>query len=225
MKVKTISEIEQIKHKHAPFVSDKALKYFNAVNDAAQYPGARVPVDYSRIIIYQHSASLPMESMNRASKMARDRTVVDVVCATKLLLSLSSKRYHEKKEMAWKWQGHRTPYREALRDAAFKNINFRHYSINITEQEIMWECRVTRNGKVNNERNCFFLKETNGGSKFGGCSCGGPYIDEIPCHHMVAVVKSSRIEGLTATIGGLKNAGAINNLQTQMRLVILIWTH
>ena len=63
----------------------------------------------------------------------------------------------------------------------------------------MWECRVTRNGQGNNERNCFFLKEPNGGSTFGGCSCGGPYTDGIPCHHMVAVVKSSRIEGLTAT--------------------------
>ncbi len=63
----------------------------------------------------------------------------------------------------------------------------------------MWECRVTRNGQGNNERNRFFLKEPNGGSTFGGCSCGGPYADEIPCHHMVAVVKSSRIEGLTAT--------------------------
>jgi hypothetical protein len=34
---------------------------------------------------------------------------------------------------------------------------------------------------------------------FRGCSCGGPYTDGIPCHHMVAVVKSSRIDGLTAT--------------------------
>ncbi len=44
-----------------------------------------------------------------------------------------------------------------------------------------------------------FLKEPTGGSMFGGCSCGGPYTDGNPCHHMVAVVKSSRIEGLTAT--------------------------
>jgi hypothetical protein len=43
-----------------------------------------------------------VESMNRANKAARDRTAVDVVCATKLLLSMSAKRYHEKKEMAWK---------------------------------------------------------------------------------------------------------------------------
>ena len=63
----------------------------------------------------------------------------------------------------------------------------------------MWDCRVTRNGQGNNERNCFFPKEPNGGSTFGGCSCGGLYTDGIPCHHMVAVVKSSRIEGLTAT--------------------------
>ncbi len=63
----------------------------------------------------------------------------------------------------------------------------------------MWDCRVTRNGQGNNKRNCFFLKEPNGGSTLGGCSCGGPYTDGIPCHHKVAVVKSSRIEGLTAT--------------------------
>ncbi len=63
----------------------------------------------------------------------------------------------------------------------------------------MWDCKVMRNGQGNNKGNCFFLKEPNEGSTFGGCSCCGPYTDEILCHHMVAVVKSSRIEGLTAT--------------------------
>ncbi len=124
MKAKTISDIEQIKNKHAPLANDKALKYLNAVDGAAQYPGARVAVDYSLIIMYQHSASLAVESMNQANKAARDRTAVDVVCATKLLLSTSAKRYHEKKEMAWKCQGHLTPYGEALQDTAFENINF-----------------------------------------------------------------------------------------------------
>ncbi len=74
--------------------------------------------------MYQRSALSAVESMNRANKAARDRTAVDVVCATNLLLSLSSKRYHEKKEMAWTWQGHLTPYGEALQDTAFENINF-----------------------------------------------------------------------------------------------------
>ncbi len=72
MKAKTLCQIKQIKHKNATFVNDKALKYLNAVDDAAQYPGARVAVDYSNIIMYQHSASLAVESMNRANKVARD---------------------------------------------------------------------------------------------------------------------------------------------------------
>jgi hypothetical protein len=101
--------------------------------------------------------------------------------------------------MAWKWQGHLTPYGETLQDTVFENINFRHYSINITEEETMWDCRVMGNGQGNNERNSFFLEEPNGGSTFGGCSCGILFTVGIPCHHMVAVVKSSRIEGLTAT--------------------------
>jgi hypothetical protein len=180
-------------------MNEKALKYLNAVNAAAQYPGARVDVDFGCIIMYQRSASSAMESMNQANKAARDRTVVDVVCATKLLLLLSSKRYHEKKEIAWKWQGHPTPYGETLFDAAFKIINFQHSSINITEEERMWDCRVMRNGQGHTKSNRFFLKEPNGGSVFGGCSCGIPYTDGIPCHHMVAVVKLYRIEGLIAT--------------------------
>jgi hypothetical protein len=64
MKAKTICEIEQIKNKHAPLVNVKALKYLNGVDDAAQYPGARVAVDYSNITMYQHSTSSAVESMN-----------------------------------------------------------------------------------------------------------------------------------------------------------------
>jgi hypothetical protein len=63
------------------------------------------------------------------------------------------------KEMAWKWQGQLSPYSEMLHDAVFENINFHHYSINITEGESMWEYRVTRNGQGHKGRMCFFSKE------------------------------------------------------------------
>jgi hypothetical protein len=36
VKASTQTEIGHLKHKHAPFVNDKALKYLNAVNDIAQ---------------------------------------------------------------------------------------------------------------------------------------------------------------------------------------------
>ncbi len=59
---------------------------------------------------------------------------------------------------------------------------------------------MTRLGKSKNkERTYFFLKEFEDGSAFGGCSCRKANTDGVPCHHMVAGVKSSRIEGLTPT--------------------------
>ena len=84
-------------------------------------------------------------------------------------------------------------------DAAFEEINCRHCRITIEEGEEKWICKVTRIGKGSSERTCFFMKELEQESVFGGCSCGLPYTDGVPCHHMVAVVKSSRIEGLTAS--------------------------
>jgi hypothetical protein len=101
MKANTQCEIEQIKHKHAPFVNEKALKYLNTVSDAAQYPGARVDVDFGHIIMYQCSASLAVESMNQANKAARDRTAVNVVCATKLLWPCQPRGITRRK----KWHG------------------------------------------------------------------------------------------------------------------------
>ncbi len=51
---------------------------------------------------------------------------------------------------------------------------------------------MTRLGEGHSkERSCFFLKELEEGSVFGGCTCGVPYMDGALCHHMVAVVKSS----------------------------------
>jgi hypothetical protein len=35
------------------------------------------------------------------------------------------------------------------------------------------------------------------GSRFGSCTCGKPTKDGVPCNHMVAIVKASKIEGLT----------------------------
>ncbi len=35
------------------------------------------------------------------------------------------------------------------------------------------------------------------GSRFGPCTCGKPTTDGVPCKHMVAIVKASKIEGLS----------------------------
>jgi hypothetical protein len=46
VKANTQCDIEHLKHKHAPFMNEKALKYLNAVDNAAQYPGARIDADF-----------------------------------------------------------------------------------------------------------------------------------------------------------------------------------
>ncbi len=190
VKAHTKQEIEHIKHKHSQYVNKKALKYLNTLDNKEVYPGARCDLS-GRIFMYQRSASSAVESMNRANKAARARTAVDVVSSTRLLLKLSTSRYQEKKEEAWTWEEVLTPYGTKLRDAAFKTINFQHYRINFNNLVDRYECSVKRVGKGLKDRTCYFMTDLIMGSFFGGCSCGIPLTDGIPCHHMVAVVKSS----------------------------------
>ncbi len=46
-----------------------------------------------------------------------------------------------------------------------------------------------------NQYQCYFKAEEEEGSAFVGCSCGRPKTHGILCVHMVAVVKSCRING------------------------------
>ena len=150
--------------------------------------------------MYLHEASSSVESMNKANKPARARTAVDVVCSTHLLVDMCSNRYQAKKEEAWRWEDTLTPFGIKLRENAFKDVNYRLYRIKIEEATEKWICRVTRIGsKGHSERTCFFWKEFEQ-LAFGDCSCGLPCTSGVLCHHIVAVVvKSSRIEGLTAS--------------------------
>ncbi len=54
---------------------------------------------------------------------------------------------------------------------------------------------------MNYTSTCWFPSsyDEDDGSLFGGCSCGVPNTNGIPCHHMCAVVKSYRIDGLNET--------------------------
>lgn len=204
LKAHTVAEIEHLKNKHAVHIDDKAWKYLGTVNDEEVYPAARCNLSRTSCM-YQRSASSSAESMNHANLAARGRTAVDVVSSTMLLLKLSAARYSAQKEKALSWEDHAlTPHGTKLRDNAFEGINFRHYGIfvdNNDENSNRLVARVTRlGGEHHAERRCWFLKEEDDdGSVFGGCSCGVPNTDGIPCHHMIAVVKSGRIEGLTPT--------------------------
>lgn len=194
MRAKTRPEIEHIKEESAPYMSQKALNYLNSIEDTEQYPAARCAVQHG-IYMYQRSSSSAVESMNQANKPARDRTAVDVMQSMKLLLDLESGRFMAKKQLAWGWTETLTPHGIKLRDEIFSKVDFHDYHILVGDYEDEWTCRVCRGNRK--ERQVYFPKEPVMGSYFGGCSCGIPNTDGVPCHHMVAVVKSGRIAGLT----------------------------
>jgi hypothetical protein len=183
---KTTADIERIKADSAPFMSNKALNYLNSLEDCEQYPGARCSQDPDNIVVYRHSASSAVESMNQANKPARDRTAVDVMQSMKLIVDLESLRFESKKEMAHSWPETLTPHDGIkLQDEIFAKIDFHDYHIVVGDYDDWWLCRVSRgNGK---ERRAYFVKNPVMGSHFGGCTCGIANTDSVPCDHMVAV--------------------------------------
>ncbi len=179
------------------------MAYVNSVKDHQQYPAARVAhgarFEGETIYMYQRSSSSTAESMNTANKSVWDRAAVDLINALILLLKLEAKRYAENKEKAWEWTEVLTPHGQKLLTNAFKSINPRDYTISIESKEYKYECTVTSN-KTGNTYFCWFPRTYDDDNfLFGGCSCGAPNTDSIPCIHMCVVVKSYRIEGLTKT--------------------------
>jgi len=100
----------------------------------------------------------------------------------------------KKKADAWNHNETLTPHGIRLRDEIFANVDYHDYTIDIAEYEDMWSCKVYKTQAM---KTVWFPKAAdNMGSFFGGCSCGVPNVDAVPCHHMVAVVKCGRINDL-----------------------------
>ena len=153
------------------------------------------------IYIYQRSSQSTAESMNNVNMAVRDRTAVDPVNAAVLLLQLETKRYNENKAKAWNWNEILTPHGKKLSKEAFNPVNHHEYEIHINDNAHgnEWSCCVSRLAieKEYQQYQCYFRTAEEEGLVFGGCLCGLPKTHGIPCHHMVAVVKSCCTEGLT----------------------------
>ncbi len=67
--------------------------------------------------------------MNYANLAVRERSAVDPVNSTILLLQLETKRYKKYKAKAWNWDDVLTPHGKKLSEDAFKDVNHREYEI------------------------------------------------------------------------------------------------
>jgi hypothetical protein len=68
----------------------------------------------------------------------RERTAVDPINATILLLQLETKRYNKYKAKAWNLNEVLTPHGKKLSEDAFSNVNHRKYEIHINAQGDQW---------------------------------------------------------------------------------------
>ena len=195
-----IETIDKNRFDVASSMDVNALRYIHMVNDHQQFPAARVAYGAAIghvIYMYQRSSSSTAESMNAANKSMRSRTAVDPINAIIILLKLESERYNHYRNEAWEWKEALTPHGKRLAENAFKNVNLRNYSISVDDDHTdRVNCTVTSN-RTGYLYRCWFPRTYDDNSTlFGGCSCGVPNTDGMPCPHMCAVVKSYRIEGL-----------------------------
>jgi hypothetical protein len=189
--------LEALKVEHAMNMDDKALRYLNKVNDHEQYPASRCAMGED-IYMYGRSSSSSAEAMNKANSMVRERHAVDCVNAVLLWLKLEKTRYEEHRTTAWEWNEVLTPYARKKCNDLFRNVNHSLYNISILQHDERFLFHVKRHDS-HTLRTCYFMKEEVNGSVFGGCSCSYPKTHGLPCHHMIAVVKSSRITDLNMT--------------------------
>jgi hypothetical protein len=182
-------------------MDDKALIYIGLVNDHQHFPAAQVTYGAQKgveVFMYQRTSS-STASMNTANKSVWARTAVDPINAMILLLKMEEGCYKRNREKAWSWKEILTPHGKGLSKKAFKFVNPRDYSITIESDANCYNCYVSKNVSNYNYICWFPVEYADNGSLFGGCSCGILNTDGMPCHHMVTVVKSYRIEGLNET--------------------------
>jgi hypothetical protein len=161
-----------------------------------QYAAARCEMG-DDICMYGRSASSGVESMNRANKLVRLKTSVDMLNAAVLLLQLEGKRFHKWKANAWACDTPFTPRGMQIMKDVFENVTVTDYRLRVIPNETMYSASVSKNTTgarvyhVNLPRNAY------NGSHFGKCTCGVPAKDGIPCVHMAVLVRSSEIPILT----------------------------
>ena len=135
--------------------------------------------------------------MNRANKLVREKTAVDILNAAILLLKLEGERCHTWKAKAWEWDHPFTPRGMDIMAQVFEDVNAREYRMTAQQDVTSYTVSVSRNAAGLREYIVKLPKVAYNGSHFGTCTCGVNSKEGIPCLHMVVIVKPSTIPHLT----------------------------
>lgn len=193
---KTLAEIVQKKAECYPHMEEEDKLYLDRIPDNEQYPAARCAMA-DTVIMYGRSSSQCVESMNAANRAIRERTSVCVTNAVMLLMKLESTRYEEMRVAAWRHDGVLTPKGRQLCDEASRAVpRPRDYIYTMIEHEETREFKVKGNHLLSTTHRVIINKEASRGQYAATCDCGVPAMNGVPCRHIVAIAKSTNIEGL-----------------------------
>ncbi len=142
-------------------------------------------------------SSFPKDTMNNANQLARQKTAVDVLNGVILLLKLEADRFQRYKQVTWEQDNMLTDKGLKLMEECFINVQVQDYQITVIPIGDGHRATVTK-CTINATKFTVVIPATGKyDSRFGTCNCGKPAKDGVPCEHMVAVVKSSHIDGLS----------------------------
>ena len=192
----SMNELNLKKQTHYKELHPTDLHYLVNLPDECQYAAARCAMG-SNICMFGKSASSGVESMNNANHIARQKTAVDVLNGILLLLKLEAERFERYKEVAWKREETLMDKGLKLMKECFDDVRVRDYKMSVTIVESGHRAIVQRTTINANTYTVVIPPTGKYESRFGTCDCGKPAKDGVPCKHMVAVVKSSLIEGLS----------------------------
>jgi hypothetical protein len=192
----SVEHLKYNKQKYYPDMHPTNLHYLTKLPDKVQYGAARCAMGL-RICMYGKSPWLGAELMNWANNLARQKAAVDILNAAILLVKLEGKRFAWYKQQAWSRDELLTDFGMQLMEEAFTDVHARDYKMQMTMLNNDYVVTVRKIASNYKEFTVTLLKEERMGFKFGSCTCGKPAKDGIPCRHMVVVVKSATIDGLS----------------------------
>ncbi len=170
--------------------------YLFNIAEEMQFPATRCAQGDS-VCMYGKSASFGVEAMNRANEDIHQKTAVNILSATLILLKKESTRYDKQQNLAWNHARVSTPKGMELMEEAFNNVDVQDFKVHLTENENEHAAIVSKKSTSHREYSVKLPKSATLGSRFGKCTCGFPKKEGIPCQHMVAVSKLGRIDGLS----------------------------
>ena len=111
---------------------------------------------------------------------------------------MTSNRFKKGKKLAWERTATLSHYGEQICRTKFDDVKLDDYDVEVSAFEDVHECMVRNRAGGPVHEVIIPTTPDEYGSRFGACSCGVHKTKTIPCVHMIAATKSSKIPGLTS---------------------------